>query len=332
MKVRVLIDGNNLAHEKYNLPNRDVPLEVVQKLVSRLSVWARTHKERCSVFLFLDPRYDYREHAENISILIADPKDNEFDADENIVKKVTEFARSNSACIVVTDDKPLRDRVAELNAKSISAGHFAQKSKTGEEFSLPWHLFHNDLLQHTPRAADKHQSKTKTGNTQTAPEALLPATFEKSLPLDVQQPNNAKPTGAQETGPSPEPAEPLKKIAVQINIEQWPAKEGIHFLIQSACPRHRQRLVNMDLDETLAPDKKLNEIFKLFLYLCRGEKDLLERGGSLMDQAKLLLLKKYPNPILLEDLEHSIKISAGLKSKLNKNNGKWVELTEVSIE
>jgi hypothetical protein len=320
-----------LAHEKYNLPNRDVPLDIIQKLVSRISIWARTHKERCSVFLFLDPRYDYREHTEYISILIADPTDNEFDADENIVKKVTEFAKSNSACIVVTDDKPLRDRVAELNAKSISARHFAQKSKTGEEFSLPWHWFHNDLLQHTPRAADKHPNKTNPGNSQTTREEVIPATVEKILPLYVNQPNNVKPTGAQETGSGPKSVEPLKKITVRINIEQWPVKEGIHFLIQSACPRHRQRLANMDLDETLAPDEKLNEIFKLFLYLCRGEKDLLERGGSLMDQTKLLLIKKYPNAINYEDLEHSIKINAGLKSKLNKNNGKWVELTEVSL-
>ena len=331
MKVRVLIDGNNLAHKKYNLPNRDVPLEVVHKLVSLLSVWAHTHKERCSVFLFLDPRYDYREHTEHISILIADPTDNEFDADENIVKKVTEYARSNSACIVVTDDKPLRERVDELNAKSISARHFAQKSKTGEEFSLPWHLFHNDPLQHTPKAVDKHPNTKKPGKNQPAHAAVAPTTAENIPPLDLKQPDKPKPTAAKETGSSPESLEPLKKIALSINIDHWPVKEGIHFLIQSACPRHRQRLVNMELDETLAPDKKLNEIFKLFLYLCRAEKDLLERGGSLMDQAKLLLIKKYPNPILLEDLEHSIKTNAGLKSKLNKNNGKWVELTEVSL-
>ncbi len=310
MKIDLIIDGNNLAHEKFNLPNRHVPHAMVKRLIERLSIWARS-MENCRVEVFFDALPQNPEATDHVRLNVAAPHSS---ADDDIVSEVIRLVKNQRNCVVVTEDRDLRERVHELGATSIRSHTFAKKSKTGQEFSFPDHLFDNGYFDRLPPPV---------------------ATTNPPLPTrseDVERPPDPPTKTPADPQTKPSKVEELEavtaKIMVTINLENWPAQEGMQFLIQSACTRHRHRLEVLAADESLSPGPRLGKVFDLFIYLCSGEKDLVTRAGSLMDLVRLILIQKKTHSLEYSELESLVGIKTGFKSKLKKNSGKWVELVE----
>ena len=330
MKITVLIDGNNLAHEKYDLPNRKVPPKIARELFSRLSIWARIHQDRCRVKLFFDPIPLDLIDTKYCRVHVAEDDDI---ADDDIVKIASDYAKSQYPCVVVTNDKDLRERVNELGFKSIDAEFFAKKSKTGDEFSLPADWLEDGAFLTAQRTtfSTSVQDKAKIRNEviRENPEQtnlVNQQIIDNNVLLSMERPQiEEKPTFNIDNFSIPSIEKQDKKMMVRINIQQWPKKEGLQFLIQSSCPKHHHLYEPFLVEEKLDYTENLNLVFDLFLRLCRGESDLVKRGGCLMDKVKLILINEYPNPVYYEDLEKAINKN-GLMSKLKKSDGKWVEL------
>ena len=75
MQPIVIINGNNLAQEKYGLQGKPVTLQYDRALIRDLAAWAKRQRAACAVDLFLDPRMFLPESTGRVFVHVADPGD-----------------------------------------------------------------------------------------------------------------------------------------------------------------------------------------------------------------------------------------------------------------
>ena len=136
----VVVDGNNLAKEEFYIEGRYVPPHIDKKIIANLSSWARAQKIPCKVKLFLDPRNEFPASSAFVSVRVAE---HGTIADDYIVEHVQVCCLSGEACVVVTNDEELQDRVAEIGVQFISVYDFVQR-KIDKEKYLSLDLFYNE--------------------------------------------------------------------------------------------------------------------------------------------------------------------------------------------
>ncbi|MEI7849645.1 MAG: NYN domain-containing protein [Chloroflexota bacterium] len=333
-KFTVIVDGNNLAPVKY--PGSSVSKDTDIRLLKSLAKWLLKNDD-FEIELFFDSG-DFRPgNFKNIYIHVS--KDGE-DADNDIVKEVQNCIKCGQNCVVITNDNYLQKRVVALGQQYISCEIFVN-GRSGDEEYLPLKLLFPEktfrpiripklnkrsredhkfavTIDHVPVEQDEiiNIGTLTAENETTSDDAVQVQTFGKT---DII---------VEKEYILPAPRTP-RKTMIKISINNWPIKEGMAFLINSACTRHKPQLRSLSLNNHLATRDDLIAVYKLFLQMCKTEEGLIKRGGCLMDDVKLILIRNYPNPMEYQTLEKSLGYKSGLRNKIQRNNGKWVELFEV---
>ncbi len=113
-----------------------------------------------------------------------------------------------------------------------------------------------------------------------------------------------------------------------LSIDTWPVEEGVRFLLNAFCPRHRAAY--QDLIDTFDPadlrPADLRALAELLLHACGNEPGFARRG-ALMARVRLALLQARGEPLGLAELAErtGLKLN-GLRGRIKEKAGKWVEI------
>ena len=316
MRPIVIIDGNNLAHQKYTFEGRDVPINVFERMISELEFWAKS--ENCLVELCLDPCPVECKATEYVSIYIENKK-----ADDLVEERALYRTYEGVPCFVVTLDDELSDTVRSLGVHHIYSSDFTQRSGEHGFMTLP--LFNKvkkilpdqepvPVNQKNTQIHQKQHKKLKSSSNQSELGEIHKRTLQHANLFEVLSEEGSEII-------SPE-------THYSIDVVNWPVKKGIEFILESACREHQNTLRDLIGDTSQATQEDLLILFKEWSECCQTESDFVSRGGSLMDRVRLLLIKNHPQVLTLAQIKNLAGGNiSGLNKKIWKYSPGWI--TEV---
>jgi hypothetical protein len=113
-----------------------------------------------------------------------------------------------------------------------------------------------------------------------------------------------------------------------LSIENWPIEEGVRFLLNSFCPRHRAEYQDLlaAFDRAALRPIDLRALAELLLHACGSEPEFA-RQGALMARVRLALLQARGEPLSLEELAKRTGLKySGLRGRIKAKAGLWVEI------
>lgn len=363
--MRILvIDGNNLAHFLYpNLgPGQKMTSADSLRLISHLNSYARQFGQSIEVELCLD-RFpgDPGSLYDSMRVLWAHFPQN---GDDLLIDRFWFHHISQHPCLVITNDEDILDEVNQAGGNSLRVFDFVRRPGLNSpvfrepadlpQVSLPTHNQDENLsgvpfsasiyfrLVEDPRLHDNRKSRLLDQDTNQAAAISTPQPSHPDPELDHFPPVFSEPVI--EANPSIEfPTNPLsgirsskrgtttnsnpqnQEIHYILDLDQWPMGEGIRFLAQSFCPRHR--IEYKDLIDLINPKKAaaddLRALAELLLFACGNEEDFARRG-SLMAQVRLALLQARGKPLSIGDLSTITGLKRnGLQGRIKAKAGRW---------
>lgn len=333
----MIIDGNNLAHNKYNLQGQPVTIAYDRAIIRDLAAWAKRQRQACSVDLFLDPRMVQPEPAARVFVHVAAPGER---ADPHIKDYVRHCVMSKKPCIVITDDDDLTEDASKQAVGVIDASEFIKfpnflnlSRSDFEKESYPY-------LKPDPDAAhgigdNAIRVSTNTSGRQAQKPSPIAASELLDAHLRTYQIRMAKPELVPAHSPdySSRPCDliPVKKQMVRLNLDTWPVEDGFQFLVKLICPQHKHEYQSLLGKPEQASSDDLRIFTHFVLELCSAEQDFYSRGVTLMDTVRLKLMKVYPDGLALAELEQLFTESPGFRNKIRVHNGKSIELFEITV-
>jgi hypothetical protein len=121
--VTYIIDGNNLAHELFRPAARgQAQAEIDRRLVEHLSAWVAQHgPERVAVEVYFDGAQEALADLPGVKVRVAQSGS---PADEDVLHRAKWYTFYHKPCVVVSNDRDLRQAAQEAGARVISASDF----------------------------------------------------------------------------------------------------------------------------------------------------------------------------------------------------------------
>jgi hypothetical protein len=340
MQPIVIIDGNNLAHEKYNLQGKPVTIRYDRAIILDLSLWAKRQREACAVDLFLDPRMALPESTGRVFVHVAYPGDR---ADAHIKDYVRHCVLSQKACILITDDGELTDYANQQGVLVIPVKEFIKLPKFLDLIPADFEKESFPYLKNISPAPDlaprQPENAARIPANPSAPEPQKINKLAASELLDLHhrtyqgrllRSENAA-DRADENSAEAGAALPVTKAMLRLNLETWPVEDGYQFLTHLICSRHKQEYQSLLGKPEQAASSDLRTYYHFVVELCGAEPDFYARGVTLMDNLRLKLMKVYPDALALAELDELFKDNPGFRHKIKVHNGKSIELFESTI-
>ena len=332
----VIIDGNNLIHAKYIVENDNISFQTMEGTIEKLTRWADA--ENRFVELCVDPYPIEPRTQGNLRLMVEDRK-----ADDLVEERALYHAYNGQPCVVVTTDEDLQDTIRDLGIDYITSQDFAWRPGPFGFMSLPpiskvpvrlpvdpAATLHT-IQEQVPIKIKKHRnSKQKVdGNPRKTVET-------KSMEADASVALRPESMLESTSASMENLRDPMIELSIGstfedefvLNVENWPLQKGVRFILESACSVHQRELTAIIGNVATVTSKDLISALELFINLCRDEPDFISRGGSLMDQVRLALIKEYPNPLTLAQIEQLMnRKTSGMQKKINNYSPLWLVKT-----
>jgi hypothetical protein len=323
-----LIDGHNLAHHLFMLPaGQRLGSEIAAQLVTLLSKYrdqfsgSRPEFEVC---FDGGVRPDIPDPP-GIRVLAAGHQNK---ADYLVVDRFRTHAYFGHDCLVITNDEEILTRVEIEGGATLRVYDFVRKQHPDSpEFQSPEvlerELFRRsrkeklripepELFLHRTSPIKPSYRKSKAVIQPVRPSETSPINVQISAELDVQI----------------LPQQPKPEFFYRITFSTWPVPEGVHFLMDSFCDKHRPEFINLlnSFDpEDLRP-ADLQVLAEFLVAECGDEAGFCTRG-SLMNRVRLALLKADASGLSLSQLAQATGLKPlGLQGRIRGKSKGWLEV------
>lgn len=364
-RLVLLIDGNNLAYYLYpNLkPGKKMTSADSLRLIRHLSSYARTYSRDVEVELCLDRTPGVLpDLPDGLRVMVAEYP---IDGDTLLMRRFWFYKETGRYCLVITNDEEMLDEVDEGGGSSMRVFRFVRRPglrspvfRAPDEIPL---LQEGDqelsqdqingqitvrVIRQQPKDRGRSRSKAaplkveiKAPSLQKpAADRLLSAAREKNpLPVKELSPESKtanSPVERDEDRPVRKESPPAQLLGDEpssgpyywLDIDLWPAAEGISFLRKQFCSRHR--IINAELiaaiDDDHPTQRDVQDLADLLLQTCGDELDFARRG-ALMTRVQLALIQTRGKPVSLHDLAARIDLPVeGLRGRIKKKAGAWI--------
>jgi hypothetical protein len=361
--VTYIIDGNNLVHELFRpAPRGEAQTHLDRQLIEYLSAWVdQNGPERVTVEVYFDGAQAALADLPGVKVRVAQCPGG---ADDDVLERAKWHAYYQKPCVVVSNDRELRQAAQETGVRVVSASDFVSRpdaprprftrppsaSGPGENLSprARWQQAFEEARRSSAAGKPARQQaetalRTPPGGARTWDDAIRAArvALQASRQAESSRPaegvaEHAKPlpgaaVDGSSTGLPPEIGRELAELAegtcYRISFETWPVVAGRRFLTDSFCRVHRAEIADLlsAFDEKSLTRPDLQALAEILLDSCGGEPDFIRRG-SLMDQTRRVLLLAGDAALPVAVIAHVTGRSpAELRRKLKQNEGKWIE-------
>ena len=339
MQPIVIVDGNNLAQNKYSLQGKPVTIQYDRKLIRDLSAWAQRQAEACHVDLFLDPRMLIPEGTSRVFLHVAEPGER---ADPHIKDYVRHCVMSKKPCIVITDDDDLTEYANQQGAGVIEVSEFIKLPNylnlSPIDFEKKAYPYLQDGNTPAAKAAPPPSNAIRKSANQPDRQAQKRQHIAAADLLDVHQRTyQAWQVGSdQDRQPGSQAQAPIRALPpetrkmVRLNFETWPLEDGFQFFTEVICAQHKREYQSLLGRPKQASRADLVTYYQFVLEVCGEEQDFYTRGASLMNKVRLELMQIYPGGLELAGLYEKHKEHPGFHHKIQLHSGKSIELYEIS--
>jgi hypothetical protein len=329
-----VIDGNNLAHIAYNLPdNQKIDAQIDRRLIDDLARWFTGHP--LTLELCLDGSPEQVDLPQGMRIFI---REHPGKADDEILGRFRLHRHHNRPCLVITNDEYLQHEVEDEGGQTLASYHFVhlpsttrpvftdlhdlqvalkspvrkrQKPRPPEPERIPYPVSTLSTVQPVNPSRNKKQKPAPASrldfpaSRETGEPASLPEIAPVALPSPIQE---------------PAPAEQHYRLTIQ----EWPLKRGLKFLQESFCQEHYPQDLLASVTPEDARSQDLVELASLLVQSCGSEPGFIQRG-SIMDRIRLALLAAGEGGLTLNELDASLgKNAPGLRHILREKGKGWI--------
>jgi hypothetical protein len=330
----IVVDGNNLIHHIYNIPNEhEYKGEYDRELITGLVDWGhKIGRMRVRIELCLDSG---NERSCDESILAVFKPNNSSSlyeersreiADDKVRQRVWIHLDLGQSCIVVTDDGNLANDIKESNVMVISLEDFTPYGGPG----LPKFSMLEDELSSLDVATIPDDSPTamKDAFSTAITSARKRVDDESVVHADVkietsQDADFFASTFQFRSDPRKSKKIPYERdsgsdISYELSFESWKTDEAIRLLMKSFCDSHEG--IYAELGLCVEDSDDIRVLSDLLIESCGSETQFLSKG-TLYDRAVRFLLLENGGPIPLEDLANRLnarprKVRRKLEGKL----------------
>ena len=356
----VLIDGNNLAHFLYsNLqPNQKMTSTESLLLINHVGSYSRTYQDQLHIELCLDRSPgNFGWVPKNLRVFSAEYPQT---GDDLLLERFWFHHNGRRPCLVITNDEAILTEVEEAHGTFLRVYDFVRRpGAVSPVFRAPDELPTAAILQEDSSRSNPPPSLSasiyfriieENRNLEAASHTKDPLRKPNSIPqthmtilpvMDANPPyveiskRQAEPEAADEIyennrHPQEHPEDAIKAEEqvpyYYLSMDSWPVAEGIRFLRNSFCPKHREEysdLINAYPPEDLSP-ADLWAMAELLLHACGSEPDFA-RTGSLMNRVRMALLQERGDPLSITELADrtGYKLS-GMQGRLRAKAQPWV--------
>ena len=330
-----MIDGNNLAHIAYNLPdNHKIDAQIDGRLIADLARWATGHP--LTLELCLDGSPGLIDIPRGMRVFI---REHPGKADDRMLERFRLHRHFNQACLVITNDEDILSKVEEEGGQTLISHHFVHLPSANRPVFADVH----DMQAALKRPARKRQKRRPPEQDWNPYPVSSLLDLRPANPIRAKKPEPAPVTKTAVAQPRSEPGEPAVMAEIQVvaepastnlpspaephyrlTIQEWPLKRGLKFLRESFCQEHypHELLASVTPEDVRSQD--LVQLANLLAQSCRAEPGFIPRG-SIMDRVRLALLAAGEGGLTLAELEASLgKKAPGLRRTLSEKGKGWV--------
>lgn len=334
----LLIDGNNLAHYLFHLPNRKLGEKEADLMMTHLASYARQAQPPVEIILCLDPLpLDF-----NLPVkkglrkpLVAEYPER---ADDVVIQRFRYHHHNGDQCLVITNDNEVSDTIFEENGSYLLVSHFVLRSGSNPVFLSPADLPKPRITgQRTkPETASSGVSlasfleRSKTNQKDRAKTARRKY-FTQASPVEVPPQHNPISSAVPVEPPAPQPQPITVEPFYRLTLEKWPLESGLRFLLDSFCAQHGleyQELRSLHAEDLQPQD--LVEVAQVLVQACGNEPEFCRRG-ALMVRIRLALLLAGDRAVSLTELAELTGMKKeGLQGRIREKAGNWLEIIHPS--
>ena len=248
-------------------------------------------------------------------------------ADYLVVDRFRTHAYFRHACLVITNDEEILTRVEAEGGATLRVFDFVRKQHPIQPQFQPPDVIEAALRKHLRKEKDAIR-ESEIFLHRISP--IKPARTKPRIAARVSQSDLVPP----KTAPVAEDLDVIISLNppniephYRITVMDWPVTEGVHFLMDSFCEKHRpefiQLLDSFDRDSLRPADL---QVLAEFLVAECGDEDGFGASGSLMNRVRLALLKAGASGLSLSQLAQATGLKPlGLQGRIRRKSKGWLE-------
>lgn len=325
----LLIDGNNLAHYLYPDIRPDQPLQLAHywRLIQHLSSYYRSHKGQTRLELCFDrTRYEAdlpRWVNDHFQLLFPLPRKK---ADHVILERLSYHQYSGHACLVISNDERLRDRVEKRNGQAMPVHQFVRRTGVRNPvFRAPEELPPVDIPNKTEFEGETAARLIHTPTLLQRPIKQRPAQGFQILPAAAPQPILAETTPPPQTtlaAPEVPSAAESSDPRYVLTIDRWPREQALDLLHKAFCKQHARQ--HQELIGLMVDMGEVQELADLLAATC-GSEPGFARQGALKKRVCLALLGAQRTPLSIPEIARLTGLNPlGLQGRIRQKLALWV--------
>ncbi len=342
--LTLLIDGNNLAHVLYaNLSGRKMTTADSLQLMDHLKSYALTYPNQLQIELILDHALsELPPLPDNLRIFFAEYPQT---ADDLLLHRFWFYRFNREPALVISNDEAILAEVSEAHGAWQRGFDFVRRRGQRPVFRAPEELpcLHSDQLvgEKSEKPASLHSSiYFRIFEDRQTP---LQAAKNRSASTLEEKPDQKAPVLEPSRPPAPALEAPVSGENVNdpapgdlptetegpyylLDLDNWPVNEGVRFLLNAFCPRHRQKYHELmsAFDPNQLRPADLRALTELLLFACGSEPDFARRG-SLMTRVRLALLQAQGEVLSLQQIAKLTDLKlTGLQGRIKQKAVPWV--------
>ncbi len=335
--LALVIDGNNLAHHIFHLNSRKkITTTEIHQITEMLIHYARSAAGQVQIELCLDPFPPEGEMPVSpmLRVFVARPIEK---ADDLIIQRFRFHHFQTQACVVVTNDGEVLERVREEGGTYLRVYDFIRREGISPVFREPDDFtpyIHQNRPRHKKLAEDSiirvTPSRTQSANRNERKPGRYFQEIKKEVENSEEEPGGVVSPAVEPEKPIEENPSPPLEPAYRLTLQSWPLEAGVHFLLSAFCDSHGKEFketYHLFGKEDLRP-ADLEELAAALLSSCGDEPDFARRG-SLMKRVRLALLQAGDQPLTLSSLAERTGLTLrGLHGRIKAKAVPWLEIIQ----